>query len=154
MTSAVLSRAASQDFYIALISFSEHLTPVWMWNDHADAAESQKGVLPMLLSTKASLEVEVPLSFVGVICYPLPSHTPRKHLSSSRRTWCLVWKLLGAQPPAGKKENRDGDCPCEGGTALSCAAATDCSAEQQHIQNLLTASHTSHGREWRISPSY
>lgn len=62
---------------------------------------------------------------------PLPSHIPRKPLSSSRGRWCLAWKVLGAEPATGKRENRDGNCPGEGGTALPCAAATD-SAQQSN----------------------
>lgn len=154
MTSAVLSRAAQQDFYIALISFSEHLSPVWMWNGHADAAESQREFSTFHIPHSTCLRKQVwrqkclfHLLLSSATFYLIPPFTfhfpsPRGSLSSSRRRGCLGWKLLGAVPAAGKRENRDVDCSCEGGTALPCAAATD---SAQHIQSVLTAHHTSHG---------
>lgn len=48
-------------------------------------------------------------------------------------------------------ENKDGDCTCERGLELPRVVGTDSAAarpaaEQQHVQCLLAASHSSHGR--------
>lgn len=96
----------NKTFTLLSLVFSEHFA-LFECEMATQTLLTHRGVFA---HASVSIEAEMPLPFAGVTCYPLPeptftftslSRTPRQ-LSSSRRRWCLLWKLLRAVPAAGK----------------------------------------------------